>query len=44
MLAREGGARVFNQRNGVLRYEQLTLSPAGRPDQKLVMLVRAEER
>jgi transcriptional regulator with XRE-family HTH domain len=42
VLAREGGARVFNHpRDGVQHYEQVTLSPAGRPDDKLVMLLRA---
>ena len=42
VLAREGGARIFNHpRDGVLRYEQVTLSPAGRPDHKLVMLLDA---
>jgi transcriptional regulator with XRE-family HTH domain len=41
VLAREGGARLFNHpRDGVQRYEQVTLSPAGRPDYKLVMLLR----
>jgi transcriptional regulator with XRE-family HTH domain len=39
VLAREGGARTFNHRDGVQRYEQVTLSPTGRPDQKLVMLL-----
>jgi transcriptional regulator with XRE-family HTH domain len=40
VLAREGGARLFNHpQDGVLRYEQITLSPAGRPDHKLVMLL-----
>ncbi len=41
VLAREGGARAFNHRDGALRYEQVTLSPAGRPDLKLVMLLSA---
>jgi transcriptional regulator with XRE-family HTH domain len=40
VLAREGGARVFNHpRDGVLRYEQVTLVPATHPDHKLVMLL-----
>jgi transcriptional regulator with XRE-family HTH domain len=42
VLAREGGARLFNHPNdGVLHYEQLTLAPAGRPDQKLVILLNS---
>jgi transcriptional regulator with XRE-family HTH domain len=40
VLAREGGTRVFNHRDGVQRYEQVTFAPMGRPDQKLVMLVK----
>jgi transcriptional regulator with XRE-family HTH domain len=40
VLAREGGARIFNHpTDGVLHYEQVTLSPVGRPDHKLVMLL-----
>ncbi len=40
VLAREGGARGFNHpRDGMLYYEQATLSPAGQPDYKLVMLL-----
>jgi transcriptional regulator with XRE-family HTH domain len=40
VLAREGGARVFNHpADGVLHYEQVTLVPVGRPDQKLVILL-----
>ncbi|MGE0417892.1 MAG: helix-turn-helix transcriptional regulator [Acetobacteraceae bacterium] len=37
---REGGTRAFNHpTDGRLRYEQLTLRPAARPDYKLVMLL-----
>ena len=40
VLAREGGARMFNHpRDGLRHYQQATLSPAGRPDHKLVMLL-----
>jgi transcriptional regulator with XRE-family HTH domain len=40
VLAREGGARAFNHpRDGALNYEQVTLTPDGRPDYKLVMLL-----
>lgn len=40
VLAREGGARGFNHpRDGALNYEQVTLTPVGRPDTKLVMLI-----
>jgi transcriptional regulator with XRE-family HTH domain len=40
VLAREGGAREFNHpRDGMLRYQQITLIPAARPGLKLVMLV-----
>jgi transcriptional regulator with XRE-family HTH domain len=40
VLAREGGARAFNHPiDGALVYEQVTLTPVGRPDQKLVILV-----
>lgn len=39
VLEREGGMRSFNHPlDGLLRYEQLTLVPAGRSDFKLVML------
>jgi transcriptional regulator with XRE-family HTH domain len=42
VLGREGGTREFRHpKDGALRYEQLTLSPAGAPDHKLVMLIRA---
>jgi transcriptional regulator with XRE-family HTH domain len=42
VLSREGGARIFNHpRDGERRYEQVTLSPAARPDYKLVMLLSA---
>ena len=45
VLAREGGARIFNHpADGVRHYEQATLSPAGRPDYKLVMLIPAPSR
>jgi hypothetical protein len=38
--AREGGERSFNHPRAELqRYEQATLSPAGRPDAKLVILI-----
>jgi transcriptional regulator with XRE-family HTH domain len=41
VLAREGGAREFNHpREGALRYEQVTLFPAGLAAYKLVMLIR----
>jgi transcriptional regulator with XRE-family HTH domain len=44
VLAREGGARVFNHpRDGVLRYEQITLVPAAHPDHKLVMLLQGPD-
>ena len=40
MLAREGGTRLFNHpRDGILRYEQITLVPAAHPGWKLVMLL-----
>jgi len=40
VLAREGGARAFNHpRDGALSYEQVTLTPGGRPDYKLVVLL-----
>jgi transcriptional regulator with XRE-family HTH domain len=40
VLAREGGARAFNHpQDGALNYEQVTLTPSGRPDYKLVMLL-----
>jgi transcriptional regulator with XRE-family HTH domain len=44
VLAREGGARAFNHpRDGVLRYEQITLVPAAHPDHKLVMLLQGPD-
>jgi transcriptional regulator with XRE-family HTH domain len=44
VLAREGGARIFNHpREGLRRYQQVTLSPAGRPDHKLVMLLACQD-
>lgn len=40
VLAREGGARVFNHPDdGKLRYEQVTFVPATQPDHKLVVLL-----
>ncbi len=40
VLDREGGTRAFNHpTDGRLRYQQLTLRPAARPDYKLVMLL-----
>lgn len=40
VLGREGGERMFNHpRDGLRRYEQVTLSPAGLADYKLVMLL-----
>ena len=43
VLAREGGMRLFNHpRDGVLRYEQITLIPATHSDHKLVMLLPTE--
>lgn len=40
VLEREGGVRTFNHpADGLLRYEQVTLIPAGRSDCKLVMLL-----
>lgn len=40
VLAREGGARVFNHpKDGMLRYGQITLVPAAHPDHKLVILL-----
>jgi transcriptional regulator with XRE-family HTH domain len=40
VLAREGGTRTFNHpRDGLRRYEQATLSVAGWPDHKLVLLL-----
>ncbi|MGA2792361.1 MAG: helix-turn-helix transcriptional regulator [Roseiarcus sp.] len=40
VLTREGGARAFNHpRDGALHYQQVTLTPGGRPDYKLVMLL-----
>jgi transcriptional regulator with XRE-family HTH domain len=44
VLAREGGTRMFNHpREGLRRYQQVTLSPAGRPDHKLVMLLACQD-
>jgi transcriptional regulator with XRE-family HTH domain len=44
VLAREGGTRVFNHpHDGVQRYEQVTLAPAGRPDDKLIILLPAPD-
>jgi transcriptional regulator with XRE-family HTH domain len=43
VLAREGGERVFNHpRDGVVRYQQVTLLPARHSDHKLVMLLPRE--
>ncbi|WP_448204232.1 helix-turn-helix transcriptional regulator [Azospirillum sp. sgz302134] len=40
VLEREGGLRAFHHPlDGPLRYEQVTLCPAGRPEHKLVMLL-----
>lgn len=40
VLAREGGARVFNHPDaGRLRFEQVTFVPATQPDHKLVVLL-----
>lgn len=40
VLGREGGERTFDHpADGFLRFEQVTLEPAGRPDLKLTMLV-----
>ncbi|WP_431862364.1 helix-turn-helix transcriptional regulator [Azospirillum sp.] len=40
VLEREGGVRTFNHpADGLVRYEQVTLIPAGRSDCKLVMLL-----
>jgi transcriptional regulator with XRE-family HTH domain len=42
--AREGGTRTFRGADGELRrYDQHTLTPADRPDHKLVMLVPLDE-
>ncbi len=44
VLAREGGARAFNHPlEGALNYEQVTLTPGGRPEYKLVMLLGPSE-
>ncbi|HLI11347.1 MAG TPA: helix-turn-helix transcriptional regulator [Alphaproteobacteria bacterium] len=41
VVAREGGLRTFNHpREGFLRYEQVTLTPASQPGLKLVVLVK----
>lgn len=40
VLEREGGTRTFNHpEDGLLQYEQLTLSPTVRSDYKLVILM-----
>ena len=40
VLARDGGIRVFDHpQDGMLRFEQVTLMPAGSPDAKFVMLL-----
>lgn len=40
VLAREGGERLFNHpRDGLLRYTQMTLTPAAHPSWKLVTLL-----
>ncbi len=40
VLAREGGARVFNHpQDGTLHYEQITLIPAAHPYHKFVALI-----
>jgi transcriptional regulator with XRE-family HTH domain len=40
VLAREGGARVFNHpQDGTVHYEQITLIPAAHPDHKFVALI-----
>ena len=42
VLARDGGIRLFDHpQDGVLRFEQMTLVPAGSPDAKFVMLLPA---
>jgi hypothetical protein len=42
VLAREGGQRRFDHPTlGPLAFEQITFTPAERPDSKLVLLVRA---
>jgi transcriptional regulator with XRE-family HTH domain len=43
VLSREGGMRSFQHpRRGRLNYEQITLTPSGAPDFKLVMLLEAK--
>ncbi|SDR52198.1 transcriptional regulator, XRE family [Rhizobiales bacterium GAS191] len=45
VLGREGGMRMFEHpEDGLLRYEQVTLVPAIRPDHKLVMLLPGLDR
>jgi transcriptional regulator with XRE-family HTH domain len=42
VLAREGGLRLFNHpQDGLLRYEQVTLRPAGHEEFKMVLLLPA---
>ncbi len=42
VISREGGERSFNHpTDGMLRYEQISLTLAGRPDFKLVMLAKS---
>lgn len=44
VLEREGGLRSFNHpTDGLVRYKQLTFSPAERPDYKLVVLVPVQD-
>ncbi len=43
VLAREGGLRLFHHpEHGLIRAEQMTFSPVGHPDHKLVMLLPAQ--
>jgi transcriptional regulator with XRE-family HTH domain len=43
VLGREGGERCFDHpKRGLIRYQQLTLTPTGRPDYKLVVLLGPE--
>lgn len=43
VLGRTGGVRTFNHpADGVLRYEQVTLTPVAHPDNKLVILLPTE--
>jgi transcriptional regulator with XRE-family HTH domain len=39
VIGREGGERLFDHPRGRLRFQQVTLHPAQRPDLKLVLLV-----